>query len=85
MGSAGYYMIGVLLMVIVVLAWLRMQPGAQDALEPQQIIHMLITAAEQMLPGYTGEQKLEWVTAQLKQFGLNLDPRLERLMIESAV
>ncbi len=85
MNSAGYYMIGLLLIVIGVLAWLRVRPGAKDGMQPGEVIHLLVTAAEQMLPGYSGESKLEWVLAELKELGLNLDPRLARMMVESTV
>lgn len=83
MGTGAYFSIGLLLIAIGLLVWFRVKPGSPD----YQTINFLVTAAEQMLAGRTGEEKLNWVLSEIARLGLftGVDPRFLRVMIESAV
>jgi len=84
MGTGAYFSIGLLLIAIGLLVWFRVKPGSAP---DYQTINFLVTAAEQMLAGRTGEEKLNWVLSEIARLGLfmGVDPRILRVMIESAV
>lgn len=71
--------------IVVLAAWRlsRWAAGqAQDAL-----VVKLVRAAEQMLPGATGAEKLAWVLEQVGELlpGVDIDEALLRVLVESEV
>lgn len=79
------YMVGA--MVLLALLWLVSRGGGRSISDVREIVGALVAAAEQVMPGVSGADKLEWVLSQADQVGItkHIDHALLRAMIESAV
>lgn len=75
-----------LAVAVVVYAALAVRAQAQSSAQAATVAK-LVRAAEQMLPGASGEEKLAWVLAQVREFlpRLRISDALLRVLIESEV
>lgn len=82
--TIGFFVIGLFVLagVLLLLGRSGMKFG-----QVREIVAELVAAAEQLLPGQSGEEKLSWVIAQADEHGLTkyVTPSLLRMMIEAAV
>lgn len=71
-----------LVMLLAAEAWKHLRHREQ-----RQWVKTLVRSAEQMLAGYTGEQKRDWVVAQAKALfpRLRLNDSLLRMLLEEQV
>lgn len=85
--TLGLYVLGVAFLIA--LLWLASQwmHGRHSLQEIREVVGTLVEAAEQMMPGETGEDKLSYVLAKADELGLTkyVHPTLLRAMIESSV
>lgn len=77
--------VGVVVLLVVLL--LLSRRAGWSITETRQIVASLVEAAEQMMPGQAGCEKLDWVMAKADEIGVtaHIDATLLRAMIESSV
>ena len=76
------------LVALILLLWLfSQQSGKLKLAELREAVAVLVDAAEQMMPGATGSEKLSFVLSRADELGLTkcIHPTLLRAMIESSV
>lgn len=77
---AGVVVVGIVLLLLT-------RSAGWSITETRQIVASLVEAAEQMMPGQEGHEKLEWVMSKADDLGItkHIDATLLRAMIESSV
>lgn len=91
LGSGGYLLFGLLLLICVafLFAWWqgRNADGSYDGPELSELVLLLVKAAEQVMSNKSGAEKFAWVWAQLDELGWlgRHDDKLLKASIEAAV
>lgn len=82
--TIGLFVLGLLVLLIAAFFWRRTSLNISQV---KEIVADLVAAAEMLLPGQDGGEKLNWVIAQANTHGLTkyIEPTLLRNMIEAAV
>lgn len=78
--TAGVVVVGIVLLLLT-------RHAGWSITETRQMVSALVEAAEQMMPGQEGAEKLEWVMSKADEIGItkHIDATLLRAMIESSV
>lgn len=73
--------------VLLIILWLASWQRPASIAELRSTVAILVQAAEQMMPGEDGAEKLDWVLDRANALGItkHVDATLLRAMIESAV